>query len=207
MSISFSKEPISGTVKDVEPIEIRMVRKTPLEPLWNELVRQYHYLGHCKMPGANLKYLVFAGGSPIAAFGFRAASFKLKPRDYFIGWSNEQKSKHLLQLANNNRFLILPWVKVKNLGSHLLARVTHHLLKDWHLFYNRELITSGNICGPPVVSRNRLQGSRMDPYRQHTGFYQKRPFIYISRSSQGGVSLPAKSGLSQHYRMYTASFQ
>lgn len=140
MSYSYSKEPIKGTVKDIGPVEIRMVRQTSLEPLWDELVRRYHYLGHCKMPGANLKYLAFAGGSPIAALSFRAASLKLKPRDYFIGWSNEQKSKHLVLLANNNRFLILPWVRVKNLGSYLLSHVTRHLLKDWYQFYNRELL-------------------------------------------------------------------
>lgn len=140
MSISYTPEPIEGAVKDIGPVEIRMVRQTSLEPLWDELVRRYHYLGHRKMPGANLKYLAFAGGSPIAALGFRAASLKLKSRDCFIGWSNEQKSKHLLQLANNNRFLILPWVRVKNLGSYLLSRVIRQLLQDWYQFYNRELI-------------------------------------------------------------------
>ncbi len=140
MSIFSTPEPLAGTVKDIRPVEIRMVRQTASEPLWDELVRRYHYLGHRKMPGANLKYLAFARGSPIAALSFRAASLKLKPRDYFIGWSEEQKSKHLLQLANNNRFLILPWVRVKNLGSYLLSRVIPPLLQDWYQYYHRELI-------------------------------------------------------------------
>jgi hypothetical protein len=79
------------------------------------------------MLGARLKYIAFVGGSPVAVIGFRSASLKIKSRDSYIGWSEEQRSKHLLQLANNNRFLILPWVKVKNLGSYLLSRITRHL--------------------------------------------------------------------------------
>ncbi len=148
MSISYTKEPINGTVKDIAPIKIRMVRQTTLEPLWDELVRSYHYLGHRKMPGANLKYLAFAGKSPVAALSFRAASLKMKPRDYYIGWSEEQKTKHLMQLANNNRFLILPWVRVKNLGSYLLSHVIRHLLQDWHQFYNQELILLETYVDP-----------------------------------------------------------
>ncbi len=148
MPICYTPAPIEGTVKDIKPVEIQMVRQTSLEPLWDKLVARYHYLGHRKMPGAQLKYLAFAGGSPIAALSFRSASLKLKPRDCFIGWSKEQRSKHLLQLANNNRFLILPWVRVKNLGSYLLSRITCHLQQDWYLFYNRELLLLETYVDP-----------------------------------------------------------
>ena len=75
MSSYFS--PIEGNVKDIRPIKIQMVRKTSLEPLLNELVSQYHYLGHRKMPGANLKYLAFSNDVPIAALSFRSASLGL----------------------------------------------------------------------------------------------------------------------------------
>jgi len=118
MTTTYKKDPLQGTVKDIKPVDIQMVRHSSLEPLWDELVRKHHYLGHRKMPGANLKYLAFCGGSPVAALSFRAASLKLGPRDCFIGWSVQQRSQHLVQLANNNRFLILPWVNVKNLGSY-----------------------------------------------------------------------------------------
>ena len=117
-----------------------MVRKTSLEPLWDKLVRQYHYLGHRKMPGANLKYLAFSNDFPVAALSFRSASLKLKPRDCFIGWSKEQRKEHLLKLANNNRFLILPWVRVKNLGSYLLSHIICNLQNDWYLYYGQKLL-------------------------------------------------------------------
>jgi len=117
-----------------------MVRNTSLEPLWDKLVRQYHYLGHRKMPGAQLKYLAFSNDFPVAALSFRSASLKLKPRDCFIGWSKEQREEHLLKLANNNRFLILPWVRVKNLGSYLLSHIIYNLLKDWYLYYGQKLL-------------------------------------------------------------------
>ncbi len=148
MTITYTKDVITGTVRDIKPVEIQMVRQTSLEPVWNELVRKYHYLGHRKMLGANLKYLAFCGGSPIAALGFRAASLKLKTRDCFIGWSPEQKSAHLPQLTNNNRFLILPWIRVKNLGSYLLAQVICHLAKDWHQFYGEELLLLETFVDP-----------------------------------------------------------
>jgi len=148
MSISYPQDPIEGTVKDILPVDLQMVRQTELEPLWDDLVRRYHYLGHRKMPGANLKYLAFCGGSPVAALSFRAASLKLNARDCFIGWSTVQRSKHLPQLANNNRFLILPWVRVKNLGSYLLSQVIRHLLQDWYRFYEQQLLLLETFVDP-----------------------------------------------------------
>ncbi len=67
MTISYRKDPVSGTLKEVLPLEFKLARQDELEPLWNELVRSYHYLGHGRMPGANLKYLVFSGNKPLAA--------------------------------------------------------------------------------------------------------------------------------------------
>ncbi|MCG2789167.1 MAG: DUF4338 domain-containing protein [Actinomycetia bacterium] len=147
MSSSYFR-PIEASLKDIRPIKIEMVRKTSLEPLWDELVRCYHYLSHGKMPGANLKYLAFSSGVPVAALSFRSASLKLKPRDCFIGWSKEQRAEHLLKLANNNRFLILPWVKVKNLGSYLLSNIICNLEKDWYQFYGQKLLLLETFIDP-----------------------------------------------------------
>ena len=148
MTIIYSKDPLWGTVTDIKPVDIQMVRQTPLEPLWDELVREYHYLGHRKMLGANLKYLAFCAGSPVAALSFRAASLKLGPRDCFIGWSVQQRSQYLPQLANNNRFLILPWVNVKNLGSYLLSRVIRRLIDDWFCIYKQQLFLLETFVDP-----------------------------------------------------------
>ena len=135
-----SYKSIQGSVKDLSPITIKMVRHSPQEPLWNELVRSYHYLGHSKMPGAQIKYLAFCAQVPIGGVSFRAASRNLMPRDCFIGWSQEQKEEFLTRLANNNRFVIFPWVKVKNLASHLLSRIVARLPRDWYALYGQELL-------------------------------------------------------------------
>lgn len=148
MTISYSKDLVTGTIKDILPIDLKMVRQTGLEPLWDELVRQYHYLGHGKMPGANLKYLAFSGDLPIAAISFRAASLHLGVRDRYIDWTYEQRKKHLPQLANNNRFLILPWVRVKNLGSYLLSLIIDHLIRDWLNYYGQELLLLETFVDP-----------------------------------------------------------
>jgi len=139
MSVLYPR-PIETSIEKIKPLAIKMVRKTSLEPLWDELVRCHHYLGHKKMPGANLKYLVFSHERLIAALSFRAASLKLKPRDCFIGWSSSQREKNLMRIANNNRFLILPWVRVKNLGSYLLSHVVCNLKKDWYIHYGVDLL-------------------------------------------------------------------
>lgn len=147
MSISYSS-PIKASLKEIKPLEIKMVRKTSLEPLWDELVSCHHYLGHKRMPGARLKYLIFLKDTPIAALSFRAASLKLKPRDCFIGWSASQREKNLMRLANNNRFLILPWVRVKNLGSYLLSHIISPLRQDWHAHYGTNLLLLETFIDP-----------------------------------------------------------
>lgn len=185
MSISYTPKPIEGTVKDIAPVTIQMVRQTSLEPLWDELVRRYHYLGHRRMPGANLKYLAFTQGIPLAALSFRAASIKLKPRDCYIGWSDKQKSSHLLQLANNNRFLILPGVHVKNLGSHLLSRITSHLLRDWYQFYNQELLLLETYVDPRWYQGTVYKAAGWVHIGSTLGFTKKGPaYIYHGHSKE-----------------------
>ena len=103
--------------------------------LWNELIERYHYLGYNPLPGAQIRYLVFAGSHLPAALGFGAAAWKTAPRDNFIGWTAEQRVRNLHLIVNNARFLILPWVAVRNLASKILATVAKRLLKDWENRY------------------------------------------------------------------------
>lgn len=130
---------IKASLQDIEPISIKGVDQTDWEPVWNTLVKEYHYLGFKKMVGARIKYLAFSSKRIIAAIGFRAASLKLAYRDAFIGWDKEQRKVYLPHLANNSRFLIPPWVEVKNLGSYLLAKALKKLKVDWQEKYGYEL--------------------------------------------------------------------
>ncbi|MEW5920586.1 MAG: transposase [Bacillota bacterium] len=129
--ISIDSRTVAGKLKDYLPLEIIIVNKTELEPLWDYMVRNYHYLSYEKMIGPRIKYLVRYKGTPIAALSYNRASFKVAVRDAYIGWNPQQKKFCLKHVVNNNRFLILPWVKVKNLASYLLSRTLKMLQSDW----------------------------------------------------------------------------
>jgi SRSO17 transposase len=131
--------PLDCSLPELRPLRIKMVSGREDERLWDELVRGYHYLGYRKMVGCRLKYLVFHHDRPIAAMGWRAAALKVGVRDRFIGWSPAQRAQYLNRVANNNRFLILPWVHVPYLASHLLSRLRRQLPRDWYAAYGQRL--------------------------------------------------------------------
>lgn len=103
--------------------------------LWNEYIHRYHYLGYKPLPGAQLRYFVTIDHQIVAALGFGAAAWQIAPRDQFIGWSHEQRQTHLPLIVNNARFLIMPWVKSKNLASKILAMAARRLPDHWQSQY------------------------------------------------------------------------
>jgi len=116
-------------------LDIRQVRRTPDEAKVIGLIERYHYLGYVQPVGESLKYLVSAGGRPIACFAWSSAPRHLGPRDRFIGWSKEARRANIRQVAYQSRFLILPWVQVPHLASHLLGRMARRLSSDWEQVY------------------------------------------------------------------------
>lgn len=103
--------------------------------LWNEYIQRYHYLGYTPMTGAQLRYFVTVEGQFVALLGFGAAAWKTAPRDRFIGWSDEKRRQRIHHIANNARFLILPWVRSKGLASKILGRIARQLPNDWQQRY------------------------------------------------------------------------
>jgi len=104
--------------------------------LWNEYIDRYHYLGYTPLPGAQLRYFVRAGDQVLALLGFGAAAWKTAPRDEYIGWDAGSRKRNLHLVVNNARFLILPWVRSKNLGSRLLSMASKRIGEDWLARYN-----------------------------------------------------------------------
>jgi hypothetical protein len=94
-----------------------------------------NYLGYATLPGAQLRYTVYSAGQPIALLGFGAAAWMCAPRDRYIGWSHEQRRRHLHLVVNNARFLILPWIQAHNLASMLLAKAAKLLPRHWQDVY------------------------------------------------------------------------
>ena len=114
----------------IEPVDSRRASH-----LWNEYVDRYHYLGYQPLTGAQRRYFAFTEHRPLALLGFAAAAWKVHPRDTFIGWSARQRQARLHLIVNNARFLILPWVRSRNLASRLLAIATRRLAEDWQNRY------------------------------------------------------------------------
>ena len=131
-------DPGAATLEEARPLDLRLVvRGTREGKRWNEFVARYHYLGHKTLVGAQIRYAVHdRNGCPIAMLGFSTAAWKLASRDRFIGWTPGLREKNLPLVVDNPRFLILPWIKIPNLGSHILAIVRRRLPQDWAERYN-----------------------------------------------------------------------
>lgn len=137
--ISVDTQPLCVSLAEIQPLEVRPVRRTPDEALFNSLLAQYHYLGYTQPVGEHLKYLAWAKGRPIACLAWSSAPRHLGSRDRFIGWSIQARRKNIHLLAYNTRFLIVPWVKVAHLASHLLGRMARVLSGDWARLYGHPI--------------------------------------------------------------------
>jgi len=128
-------EPATVPTIDLATLNVDPVLTKADSMLWNAYIERHHYLGHQLMPGAQLRYFVRAAGHIVAALGFGASAWKVKPRDQVIGWSKDQRQRNLHLIVNNARFLILPWIHCKNLASRILALVSRRLPADWQARY------------------------------------------------------------------------
>ncbi len=137
--VDVNQRPIKGPLSKLRPIELKQVRRTNEEKLFNGLIHQYHYLGYCQPVGEHLKYLFYSSGRPIACLSWSSAPRHLGSRDRFIGWSRESRKKNISFIAYNSRFLILPWVRCPHLGSHLLSRMAKVLSRDWEELYKHPI--------------------------------------------------------------------
>jgi len=133
-----TSELVAG-LKDLQPIEIEQVRRRGGERLFDSLIERYHYLGYVQPVGEHLKYLIHARGRPIACLAWSSAPRHLGPRDRFIGWSASARRANIRFLAYNTRFLILPFVRVAHLASHLLGRMAGLLCADWERVYHHPI--------------------------------------------------------------------
>lgn len=115
------------------------MRRTADEPLFNSLMESHHYLGYEQPVGEHLGYLIWAQGRPVACLAWSSAPRHLGSRDRFIGWSGEARRRNIRFIAYNTRFLILPWVEVPHLASHVLSRVARQLSHDWERLYQHPI--------------------------------------------------------------------
>lgn len=144
--------PIGGSLAELWPLTIRQVRRTPDEPPFNSLLQSYHYLAYTQPVGEHLKYLVTAQGRPIACFTWSSAPRHLGPRDRYIGWTMAQRKRNIRFIAYNSRFLILPWVQVRHLASHLLSQIAKRISRDWEALYHHPIYFLETFIDPTRFS-------------------------------------------------------
>jgi len=137
--VSIDQTPLSNRLAELGPLEMRQVRRTPEEALFNSLLERHHYLGYTQPVGEHLKYLVYAQARPVACVAWSSAPRHLGSRDRFIGWGSEARLENIRLLAYNTRFLILPWVTVPHLASHILGRMARMLSADWQRLYRHPI--------------------------------------------------------------------
>jgi hypothetical protein len=131
---------IEGSLSLLRPIHLELTHNVQLRREVGQLLARHHYRGFNGAVGENLQYLVRdRHGRELAVMVFGAAAWKVAARDQFIGWSVPQRQQHLGLIANQQRFLILPWVRVPHLASHLLGLATRRLSADWQARYGHPI--------------------------------------------------------------------
>lgn len=149
-------EPIISSLQDIAPVSIELLAaRHPAYRTFSAYLAHHHYLGHRGPVGEHLSYLARdRHGRDLACLLFGASAWKAAPRDRFIGWSDAARASHLNWTTNNTRFLILPWVRVPHLASHLLAHVARRLAADWLAKYGHPVYLVETF-----VDRSRFKGT------------------------------------------------
>jgi hypothetical protein len=176
--VAVDSEPLVAQLKEIQPLQFRQVRRTPEEPLFNSLLEQYHYLQYTQPVGESLKYLVYAGTRPIACVAWSSAPRHLSSRDRFIGWSAAARRQNIRLLAYNTRFLILPWISVPHLASHILGRMAKLVPADWVAVYRH-----------PVYFLETF----VDPQRFRGTCYRAANWVCLGRTTGRGNNAPTKA--------------
>lgn len=178
------QEQLVGTVSEVAPVRLRLVADDSDRLLWRELVGRYHYLGH-KVPfGAHLRYLIeVSRPSPrtVGCLQVSSPAWRMAPRDRWIGWSDEVRRRNLQLIVNNSRFLLLPWVAVRNLASSALAQLARQLPEQWQQAYGVRPVLMETL-----VDKDRFTGTCYQAANwQRLGITQGRGRMDRDHSRQG----------------------
>ncbi len=183
---------IVGTVSDVGPVGLRLVERPEDRQLWRELIERYHPEGHRVPFGAHLRYLIEIAkpqATIVGALQLSSPAWRLAPRDRWIGWSDPERRRNLQRIVNHSRFLIVPWVEVKNLASSVLAKVAREVPLAWKRAYNIEPVLFETFVEPDHagtcyraanwIALGQTTGrGRQDRDHRKEGLVPKQVFVY-----------------------------
>jgi hypothetical protein len=180
--VEVSATTLNAPLRTIGPVEIRQVRRTADEALCNSLVQQHHYLGYVRPVGEHLKYLVSAQGRPLGCFLWSSAPRHLGPRDRYIGWSMQARKRNIRFVAYQVRFLILPWVHVPHLASHLLGRMSRQLSSDWKRVYAHPIYFVETFVDPALYRGTCYRAANWTELGLTTGRGKDAPTMQPTRS-------------------------
>jgi hypothetical protein len=171
LPVEVDPTPLRTSLSELGPLTFRQVRRTDEEALFNGLIEVHHYLGYTQPVGEHLKFMVFAGERPVACFAWSSAPRHLGPRDRYLGWSPQARRRNIRLVAYNARYLILPWVTVPHLASHLLGRMVKMLPAEWERVYGHR------VCfAETFVDAERFRGT----------CYRAANWIFLGRTTGRG---------------------
>lgn len=196
---------ISTTLSELSPIVLTRVRNYDQRQLWCEYVDRYHYLGYRIPFGAQLRYFIQSGidQARLGCLQFSSPAWRMSARDQWIGWSDEQRRRNLQKIISNSRFLIFPWVQVKNLASSALSLAAKTVPHDWIACYGRRpvlmetLVDQKRYGGTCYKAANWVHvgettgRGRMDRQNTRMGVAVKDIFLYpLSKSFRRELRQP-----------------
>lgn len=182
-----------GPLSEWTPIALEPVRAREERLLWNEFVERYHVLGYKRPFGAHQRYFIVSKSGADRRLGcllFSASAWALGCRDTWIGWSERDRSKRLHLIVNNSRFLLFPWVRVKNLASHVLSLAVKRVPQDWEERYGYRPVLLETFVDPEQYEGTCYQAAnwiglgrttgrgRMDRRHARHGFRPKLVYVY-----------------------------
>jgi SRSO17 transposase len=185
-----------GALKEFPSVTLQQVYGSRLEPVWNELVQRYHYLGHKNLLGKRLKYLAFIEDCPVAALSWSAPAKRLEARDKFIGWSDDLRQRSLYIIAANSRFVIFPWVQIPNFGSYILGMNLRCLRKDWVEQFHDELLLVETFVDPSFFQGTVYKASNWKKLGKTKGYTKcGKGYVYHGQIKEIYIYI-----LNPHYR-------
>jgi len=136
-----NEEPVSSALGELRPLRVEVVERGETLAEFKSYIDRYHYLGYGRTVGENMKYIIRSrDGTALACLLFGSAAWSCRDRDSFIGWNNEQRTAGLTMTTNSTRFLVLPWVSVPHLASHVLSLISRRISEDWQKKYGHGLV-------------------------------------------------------------------
>ncbi len=192
-ALSAHKQPLQGTLREFQPVTLRPVVRCDERQLWRELVERYHYLGYRIPFGAHLRYFIEVSKPATTIVGciqLSSPAWRMAARDHWIGWDDAVRARQLQRIVNNSRFLLFPFVQIRNLASHVLSLLSRCVVRDWESSYHirpvllETLVDTQRFTGSCYRAANWLElgqtsgRGRQDRGHERHGSVPKTLFVY-----------------------------